>query len=236
MASTLHRRHTALLVEAEDLRVLIDAGVDWRGELEGLRPDAILVTHAHPDHAGALVDGAPCPVYATQATHDLLARYPLDRRVLAPRLREHLGPLTFSAHQAVHSLLAPATGYRLEHGRDHVFYIPDVLELVDARGALSDVALYVGDGATFGRPIVRRTKDGEAFGHATIETQLDWCAQQSVPEAVFTHCGSRVVRARPDEIAEKVARWGEERGVRAAIAVDGEVREVTYPQFVTHLE
>lgn len=225
IASSVHRFHASLLVETDDVRLLVDAGDDWRGRLDELAPDAILLTHAHPDHAGALREGAPCPVYATAETHDLLARYPLDRHTLPPRALRHLGPIAFSAYPAEHSLLAPAVGFRLEEGGSRVFYIPDVLELEDAGDALRGVALYIGDGATYGRPIVRR-RDGRAFGHATIETQLDWCATYSVPEAVFTHCGSRIVRRRPDEMAQHVALLGQERDVQASVATDGRVIEV----------
>ncbi len=42
-----------------------------RGEIEARtlerqRPAAIVVIHAHPDHAWGLRDGAPCPVWATE--------------------------------------------------------------------------------------------------------------------------------------------------------------------------
>lgn len=224
IASSVHRYNAALLVEVDGFRVLIDAGGDWRGRLPRLAPDALLVTHAHPDHAAALADGAPCPVYATAATHSLLSRFPLDRRVLGPAVRQHIGPLTVTAHQALHSLRAPAVGFRVERGRDAFFYVPDVLELVDRHAALRGVRFYVGDGATFGRAIVRR-RNGEAFGHATIEAQLDWCADSGVRAAIFTHCGSRIVRREVGEIAEHVALLGSERGVEALVAHDGDVIE-----------
>jgi len=225
VSSAEHRYHAMLLVEAEDVRVLVDAGDDWRGTIEAFEPDAILLTHAHPDHAGALRDGAPCPVYATAATHALLARYPIEWRVIGPAVREHLGPLTFSAHQVAHSLRAPAVGYRLEHHASHVFYVPDVLTLIDARSALLGVQLYVGDGATYGRPIVRE-REGEAFGHTTIESQLGWCAENGVRRAIFTHCGSRVVRADPAEVEARIAAAGASLGVEASLAHDGDAIEV----------
>ena len=148
-----------------------------------------------------------------------------DRRDGRPGARERIGPLVVTAHAAEHSLLAPAVGYRLEHGGARLLYVPDVLELADPRAALHGLRLYVGDGATYGRAIVRR-REGHAFGHATIETQLGWCASQGVRRAVFTHCGSRIVRVEPREIAAMVERLGEERGVAAAVALDGEVVEL----------
>jgi len=57
-----HRRHSSLLVGYRRSEVMIDCGLDWRDGLAGVRPDAIVLTHAHPDHAAGLRDGAPCPV------------------------------------------------------------------------------------------------------------------------------------------------------------------------------
>src|SRR5262245_18619414 len=122
--SAVHRRHTALLIERARSRVNVDCGTDWLGELAALEPDAILVTHAHPDHAGGLAAGAPCPVYASPRTVRALAAMPIDRRTLAPRTPTRIAGLLVEAIPVVHSLLAPAVGYRID---TRVFYVPDVV-------------------------------------------------------------------------------------------------------------
>ena len=78
--SRWHRRHSSLLVEQNDARIMIDCGTDWLGRLTAIAPTAILLTHAHPDHAGGLAQGAPCPVYATSETLRLVRRFPLRDR------------------------------------------------------------------------------------------------------------------------------------------------------------
>src|SRR5215471_3967248 len=80
MRSRRHRRHSALLVCRADARIMIDCGADWLHLLPSLAPGAILLTHAHPDHAQGLARGAPCPVYATAETLTLLRNYPLRER------------------------------------------------------------------------------------------------------------------------------------------------------------
>src|SRR5207249_6144602 len=63
-----HRMHTSLLVSYRSARVMLDCGLDWLGKFERLHPDAIVLTHAHPDHAWGLRKGAPCPVFAPEKT------------------------------------------------------------------------------------------------------------------------------------------------------------------------
>ena len=88
-----HRRHSALLVKEADTRILIDCGADWLGRFEALQPDAIVLTHGHPDHADGLAAGALCPVYATEDTWPMLAAYPIAvRRTMPPWSSTCRGP------------------------------------------------------------------------------------------------------------------------------------------------
>jgi glyoxylase-like metal-dependent hydrolase (beta-lactamase superfamily II) len=82
--SRRHRRHSSLLVEHASARVMIDCGTDWRSRVHSIQPTFIVLTHGHPDHAWGLADGAPCPVYATQATLELIADYPIREPRLMP--------------------------------------------------------------------------------------------------------------------------------------------------------
>lgn len=74
--SEVHHMHSALLVEYYGERVMVDCGEDWGCKIDEIGPDAIVLTHAHPDHAGGLKDGAPCPVYATEESWEDIDTYP----------------------------------------------------------------------------------------------------------------------------------------------------------------
>jgi hypothetical protein len=63
-------------------------------------------------------------------------------------------------------------------------------------------------------------RHGVPIGHASIRTQLDWCAEHGVRRAVFTHCGSQIVRSH-EAAVQAVRALGEERGVGATVAHDG---------------
>src|ERR1041385_6097479 len=64
-----HRMHTSLMISHRNADVMIDCGLDRLGKFERLHPSAIVLTHAHPDHAWGLKRGAPFPVYAHICTN-----------------------------------------------------------------------------------------------------------------------------------------------------------------------
>lgn len=219
-----HRRNASLLAEHRGRRVMIDCGVDWRGRLKNLNPDAIVITHGHPDHIAGLEDGAPCPVHATEATWEGAGDYPVEaREIVRPRSVTTIEGLGFEAFEVEHSTRCPAVGYRVTAGRTVIFYAPDLVHIHDREAALEDAALYVGDGSTLERSLVR--KDGEhLIGHTPMRTQLTWCAKTAVPEAVFTHCGSEIVEGDERSIRARLNKWAKERDVTASIAHDGMTR------------
>lgn len=216
-----HRMHASLLVAYRGKSVMIDCGEDWLGRLDEVRPRSIVVTHAHPDHAGGLAQGAPCPVYATEDAWQGMARYPIDERhTLQPRTPTEIRGITFEAFPVEHSTRAPAVGYRITAGKPTIFYVPDLVYIHDRQAALSGVRVYIGDGATLTRPLVRK-RDDRLIGHTPVRTQLTWCKKEGVPRAIITHCGTQIVAADETETTARVQAMAAERGIRAEIAYDG---------------
>jgi hypothetical protein len=78
--SRRHRRHSALLVRCGRARIMIDCGADWLNAVNSVSPTAILLTHAHGDHAFGLAKGVSCPVYATDDTWSAISRFPIADR------------------------------------------------------------------------------------------------------------------------------------------------------------
>ncbi len=219
--SERHFRHSSLLVSYRRRRIMVDAGEDWLGHVEAVDPHAIVITHAHPDHAWGLKEGAPCPVWAPEITWNEMGTYPIaERHVLDHRVPVDIGGIRFEAFPVEHSTVAPAVGFRITAGRAVIFYSPDVVYIHDRAEALRGARLYVGDGASVTRSLVRRQGDA-LVGHAPIQTQLTWCQKESVPRAVFTHCGSGIVAGDEEAAMRKVEELGRERGVEAILAFDG---------------
>ena len=219
--SRWHRRHSSLLIRHNGARIMIDCGADWVRQLPAIAPTAIVLTHAHPDHAWGLAQGAPCPVYATKDTLDLLRAFPIhDRREIPSGKSIIIGGVRFKAYPVLHSIRAPAVGYCVSNKRRSFFYLPDVAWLPDASHALHGIDVYIGDAATIKRPLIRR-RAGTMFGHTAVVTQLRWCQKANVSQAIFTHCGSEVVGGDARRLNALVRRLGHERGIDARLACDG---------------
>jgi phosphoribosyl 1,2-cyclic phosphodiesterase len=219
--SPQHRRHSSLLVSTGRRRLLVDCGTDWRGRLDRIHPTAILVTHTHPDHADGLRAGATCPVYAADMAWEAMRTWPLKICGQLPLdTPVVVAGFIVECRAVEHSLNAPAVGYSISAGNERLFYVPDVAALVDPVRTLRDVYLYIGDGATLTKSLLRR--HGRALiGHAALATQLAWCREAGVARAVFTHCGSGLVRMRPSRAAALVSALGHAHGVNATLAYDG---------------
>lgn len=221
ISTSRHKRHTITMITHKKKRILIDCGLDWLGHIDKLHPDAIFITHAHPDHAWGLQDGAPCPVYATAESWALMENYPIQNQILIkPRSPITVFGIKFEVFTVQHSIKAPGVGYRLTQGKTSIFCVHDLVYIHEQQEALEGVKLYIGDGATITRPMIRRHGD-ILFGHSPISTQLTWCERYRIPLAYFTHCGSQIVGTDGRVISPIVTRLGKQRGVDARIAYDG---------------
>jgi glyoxylase-like metal-dependent hydrolase (beta-lactamase superfamily II) len=78
--SRRHRRHSVLRIAYRQRAVLIDCGEDWLARLESLAPAAILLTHAHPDHAGGY--GAESRAPSTRRAEVVQSHSPLGTRLV----------------------------------------------------------------------------------------------------------------------------------------------------------
>ncbi|HEX2977981.1 MAG TPA: MBL fold metallo-hydrolase [Candidatus Babeliales bacterium] len=220
--SKRHLRHSSLLVESGTSKIMIDAGLDWKTKLKTINPDAIFITHAHPDHAGGLSPKTPCPVFTTPESWQEVKKYEIEEcRLIMPGDPVLAGDLTIEAFEVMHSLKAPAVGFRISDDEHTIFYVPDVVKIKKEKKALEGVDLYIGDGAIIKRSLLVRKKNNTEVGHAPIIMQLQWCKKNKISRMIVTHCGTEITAMDPHEADEIIHELGDRVRVITMIAYDG---------------
>jgi ribonuclease BN (tRNA processing enzyme) len=189
-----HSGHSAFLLEEAGFRLLCDFGQNRKGMLSRIRPDAIFLSHAHPDHAWGLEEGTDAPVYASEITHEILAKLPIRNRVtLSPENSADLGPFRLTPFPVLHSVRCPGIAARIVTGGFTLVYSGDVVAFEDPDAALAGADLYIGDGSTLTGSLVRRHPSGALIGHTTVRAQLGWLARHGIPRAIFSHFGKQPI-------------------------------------------
>lgn len=193
-SSERHRFHSSILITTDESRLLIDYGKLRRYSLEEIRPDAILITHAHPDHYAWLYEGirTEIPVYLTQETLEYGKYRPPVARVFQPGEVQKVGLFTWLGYRVVHSIRCPAVGYRVTTDGRTLVYNPDLVAIIDRENVLKGVDYYIGDGSAIRANLVRRRGD-QIFGHTRITTQVNWCREAGVKNIIFTHLGKETL-------------------------------------------
>jgi ribonuclease BN (tRNA processing enzyme) len=228
-SSREHAGHSAFVVEASGFHLLCDFGENRKGLLAKIRPDAIFVSHAHPDHGWGLWEGTDVPVYASAVTHELLRELPLlNRVVLRPGKPVDVGPFRLGAHPALHSVRCPCVGARIEIDRFALVYSGDIVAFEDPDAALAGADLYVGDGSTLVESLVRRHQSGTLIGHTTVRAQLGWLARHGVMRAVFSHFGQGPISMGHEALVEALGKLAASNppGCAVTAAYDGLELEV----------
>jgi ribonuclease BN (tRNA processing enzyme) len=222
--SIKHEYHTSLIIEQTDTRILVDFGEKHSPGLESFVNsfNAILITHAHPDHYIWTIKeetGITIPVYLTQVAFNYSSHKPLNYKIISAGKSFNIKGLLVTPYNVVHSLRCPAVCFKIK-GDKTIIYAPDILDTEEPKEKVfKNVDLIVADGSSVNINLVRR-KDDKLFGHAMVKTIMGWCKKYSIKDLIITHCGKQIVTSDEKIIENKLHEYSENK-VNFIIAYDG---------------
>lgn len=178
-----HSRHSGVLI---DQTLLVDLGE--REYLES-RPEAVLITHLHPDHA-YFVRGRhktlpeDIPIYAPEKSEDSAVRVLDEKKTISGYAVQPI-----PTH---HSLKVQSRAYVIEGNGKKILYTGDMIWInKEYHSHFDALDLVITDGSYVrkGGMIRRDKKTGRIYGHNGIPDLVhlfkDFC-----PHIVFIHFGS----------------------------------------------
>lgn len=228
--SSKHRYHSSLIIKERNTYILIDFGEKYAPSLKDRIGDfdALLITHAHPDHYIWTLreeKEIKIPVCLTEVTLNYSQNKPLNYRIVNPGESFKIKDLNITAYNVIHSLRCPAVCYRVE-GSKVLVYSPDIVDVDDSEGksngkkkVFEGVDILIADGSSLDVNMVRR-RDNKLFGHARIKTIAGWCKKYGIRDLIITHCGKQLVTLDEKELESKLTQYSEGK-VDIKIAYDG---------------
>ncbi len=205
-----HVNHTGYLI---DEKILVDVGEE---KYMDYRPEAVVFTHFHPDHAFFVPDkqnfSPKIPLFGPEA-HELI-----------PQLKVITGPFEIDGYKftpvpVIHALRLKSLGYILQKGQKRIFITGDVAWIEKANLAeIPDLDLVITE-ATFiqkgGR--INRKKD-RIFGHTGIPDLIRLLSPLT-PKIAFCHYGEWFFENKAEESKEWIKSM--EADVELIPAYDG---------------
>lgn len=193
--SKQHKYHSSLLIVKNNFKLLIDYGTLQKYNLEKLKPNAVLITHAHPDHYIWTKEDykTKIPIYLTKKTFDYGKFKPENYKIISANKKIKIGDFTIIPHIVSHSIKCPGVAFEILIGRKKMIYSGDIVDIKNKSKVLKNVDYYIGDGSSIRANLVRK-KGNQFFGHARITTQMHWCERAKVKNVIFTHLGKETIR------------------------------------------
>ncbi len=208
-----HKYHSSLLLENKGFKLLIDHGLKSK-KLSKIKPNAILITHAHPDHfiwvkKDEVYQGK---IYVTRDTRRA-TKFEKNFEIIKLNKWFKIGPFRILAYRVIHSLIAPAVGLKIKNKKT-IIYNPDIIVMKN-KAVLKNVDLYIGDGSSFKSNLIRRKND-KLFGHTRMTTQINWCKKYGIEKVIFTHLGKEALALGNKKLKKEL----KEPNVNVMIAYD----------------
>ncbi len=224
-SSKAHTGHSAFVLEHEGFRLLCDFGQNRKGMLAKIRPDAIWVSHAHPDHGWGLWEGCEVPVYASEVTHELLKEMPILNRVrVFAESAVEIGPFRLTPFPGHPFGALPVHGGADRRPRPDGGVLGRHRRVREPRRSAAPAPTCTSATARLSRARSCGTiRAGPCIGHTTIRAQLGWLSRYGVLRAIFSHFGKGPIEMGEEALREALETLAAEKppGCTVTAAHDG---------------
>jgi glyoxylase-like metal-dependent hydrolase (beta-lactamase superfamily II) len=205
-----HSKHSGVLIDG---KLLFDVG---EKEFLDYKPEAVFITHLHPDHAFFVRKFSPfeSKTYAPEESRDT-------------RVNILTEPLQLDSYKVTpvpthHSKLVKSQAYLIEKDGQRLLYTGDVIWIdKEYHPLLEGLNLVITDGSYIRKGgMIRKDKEtGALYGHGGIPNLVHLFAPFT-KHILFVHFGSWFYKDA-EAAKKKLAELGEENGVSVTPAYDG---------------
>lgn len=176
-----HTNKSGVLI---DNKILLDIG---EPEYLKYQPDAILITHLHPDHAYFVRHKDPAPNWTIFAPEGYD-----NAKIFITYKPFKINGYNITPIPTVHSIKVKSNAYLIEHAGKKILYTGDMIS-IDKKywNLLGNLDLVITEGSSIREPgIIRKHKEtGAIFGHAGIPRLIKFF-KQFTNTIVLVHFGS----------------------------------------------
>lgn len=210
-SSPYHAKKSGVLINDE---LLLDCGDE---RFLAYNPQAILITHLHPDHAYFVrhyeVPATSAPIYAPES-YDLCTNMHITNK------KFRIGSYSITPIPTIHSIKVKSNAYLIEYKKQRLLYTGDMIWIEKKyHHILRDLDCVITEASFMRKGGIVRRKEGKIFGHTGVPNLIQ-LFKQFTSTMIFVHFGAWFYKDIKKARAE-FKRLAKEHGINVIVGYEG---------------